>query len=149
MADDSDSDEWGTEELVIPTSLNLPISAEDSEKSNDDDWLSDSCKRVSNDLSRSQKDVPREITPGKPMIIVDMTRIDATIHSKFDRNSVNDPLKASMLRKKIESQYKKYAEDSSLLADAVVIPCGSSVWRDALVRLRDERPGHYFSPVFP
>ena len=83
------------------------------------------------------------------MIIVDITQIDINIHSKFDRNSVNDSAAASAMRKKIDSDYEKYSRNSKLVAEGTIIPCGSSVWRDALVRLRDERPGHYFAPIFP
>ena len=86
---------------------------------------------------------------GEPMIIVDITQIDPNIHSKFDRNSVNDPTGASALRKKIEGDYINYAKNNVLISDGTVIPCGSSVWRGALSRLRDERPGHYFVPIFP
>ncbi|KAL3893916.1 MAG: hypothetical protein SGARI_007902 [Bacillariaceae sp.] len=83
------------------------------------------------------------------MIIVDLTQIDANIHSKFDRNSVSDSAAASALRKKIEGDYDKYAKDATLITEGTVIPCGSSVWRGALMRLRDERQGHYFAPIFP
>ena len=84
------------------------------------------------------------------MIIVDLTKMTKDqIHSKFDRNAVNDPEAASALRKKIEQDYEQYAKDSELLGDGTVIPCGMSVWRGALSRLRDERQGHYFAPIFP
>ena len=85
---------------------------------------------------------------GEPMILVDLTQLtDDRIHSRFDRNSVNDPEAVSTWRKTI--QYEEYSKKSDLLANGTVIPCGSSVWRAALVRLRDERKGHYFVPIFP
>ena len=88
---------------------------------------------------------------GEPMIIVDMTILsNSAIHNKFDKMSVNDSKAASDLRRKIESKYDTYAKDALLLADhRAVIPCGTTVWRDALVYLRNETPGHYFAPIFP
>jgi hypothetical protein len=82
------------------------------------------------------------------MMIVDITKLDENVHSKFDRNSVNNPDAASAWRKKMEQEYEKFSKDTQLLENGTVIPCGSSVWRDALVRLRDERKGHYLCPVF-
>ena len=85
------------------------------------------------------------------MIIVDMTILSySAIHNKFDKMSVNDSKAASDLRRKNESKYDTYyAKDALLLADRAVIPCGTTVWRDALVYLRNETPGHYFAPIFP
>ena len=62
---------------------------------------------------------------------------------------MNDPQAVSQLRKKIEQDYENLAKDATLLAEGQVIPCGSTVWKDALIRLRNERSGHYFAPVFP
>jgi hypothetical protein len=144
--DDSDSDEWGMEELVIPSkaeAVNDSNGPDEKDGNDDDDWA------VTIDKPKAPETKPaapkRE---GEPMIIVDITQIDENIHSRFDRNSVNNSEAASSWRKKIESSYETYAKDTTLLENATVIPCGSSVWRDALVRLRDERPGHYFSPIF-
>eukprot|EP00976_Prorocentrum_cordatum_P082549 1184853-Prorocentrum_minimum.AAC.3 len=50
---------------------------------------------------------------------------------------------------RIEKEYSKYANDSNLVAQGVVRPCGQCVWRDALASLRDEVPGHFFAPIFP
>uniref|UniRef100_A0A7S1ZJ12 Uncharacterized protein n=1 Tax=Ditylum brightwellii TaxID=49249 RepID=A0A7S1ZJ12_9STRA len=157
MADDSDSDEWGMEELVIPSddinSKNKKITASDDEKQEDEEddyWAvekpeQDTAPRKEQEETHAEKQLP----PGEPIIIVDITQIDSNIHSRFDRNSVNDSAAASSQRKKIESNYEQYARDSSLISVGTVIPCGSSVWRDAIIRLRDERPGHYFVPIFP
>jgi hypothetical protein len=87
---------------------------------------------------------------GEPMVIVDMSILsNSAIHNKFDKMSVNDSKAASDLRRKIESKYDTYAKDALLLTDRAVIPCGTTVWRDALVYLRNETPGHYFAPMFP
>jgi len=141
------SDEWGMEELVIPPDSAIPKEADQGqpkEGDHEDYWKVE---------SKSQPEVPKPTPaapskPSEPMIIVDMTLIDANIHSKYDKNSVNDSAAASALRKKIELEYASYSKNASLLSEGTVIPCGSSVWRDALVRLREERPGHYFAPVF-
>jgi hypothetical protein len=145
---DSDSDEWGMEELEIPQKGSQAATDDSNAKHGDggDDFWAVEPKQ---EPTPQKEEKPKEKPKGEPMIIVDITQIDANIHSKFDRNSVNDSTAASAMRKKIESNYEQYARDSSLLANGTVVPCGSSVWRDALVRLRDERTGHYFAPIFP
>ena len=146
---DSDSDEWGMEELVLPPKGAAVSSAAEEEGAENDGGDDYWAVEPSKDPTEPPKEEAKAEKPvGEPMIIVDITQIDEKIHSKFDRNSVNDSAAASAMRKKIESDYEKYARDSSLIANGTVIPCGSSVWRDALVRLRDERPGHYFAPIF-
>jgi hypothetical protein len=171
--DDSDSDEWGMEELVIPDGSvggNPNIGAVDAREGDgegddddDDDWASKIISTPADEAGErgaGQKEVVANqstasssslssLSPGEPMIIVDITRMDPNIHSRFDRSSVNDAGGASAIRKRVEGDYDRYAGDAGLLADGTVIPCGSSVWRDALVQLRDDRPGHYFVPVFP
>lgn len=159
---DSDSDDWGTAELVIPETKNDDETGNDIDtnqasalKDDEADWhvpikskaqSSSDVKRTDNKINTSAS-VPRD--SDQSMIIVDLTQIDDKIHNHFDRNSVSDAEAASKLRKKLEGEYEKYSKDTSLLAEGTVIPCGSSVWKDALVRLRDERPGHYFCPIFP
>jgi hypothetical protein len=159
---DSDSDEWGMEELVIP-SLDQPPKGPASEligddgtvgnnnSDDDDDWAvrrTTIDKKEIHDTSSNDSE-PLSSSHGEAMIIVDFTQLDPNIHSRFDRASVNDSEGASVLRKQIESEYSRYATDAELLADGTVIPCGSSVWRAALVQLRDDRQGHYFVPIFP
>ena len=148
--DDSDgSDEWGMEELVIPATKELQHSEGKDANGDEDFWdKQDTPTIVAAAPSKEKPKPPPAVST--PMIIVDLTQIDANIHSKFDKNSVSDAAAASTLRKSIESDYNKYAKESpELLSDGTVIPCGSTVWRDALVRLREERPGHYFAPIFP
>jgi len=153
MADDDsvDSDEWGAEELVIPCQEQKSNDKVDINESDvgDEYWeLEKSVQQDDdgNDQQQQQQQQAKEC--GEPMIIADITQMDPNIHSKFDRNSVNQPEEASAIRKRIEKNYNEYAFSSSLLAEGTIIPCGSSVWRDALVRLRDNRPGHYFVPIF-
>jgi len=158
--DDSDgSDEWGMEELEIKDvvddgakSHQSPYDLETTEDGGDDD---DDYWKVEEEEEK-EKEIPPKKDPPKvverssePMIIVDLTRIDPNIHSKHDRNSVNDAEAASTLRKTIESDYLTFSKDAERISDGTILPCSCSVWRDALVRLRDERPGHYFVPIFP
>lgn len=149
------SDDWGTEELVIPTTTETKTpddgGGDHGNQDDDEDYWKVEPKKADPAGKRSKEvSAPTKLEkPSEPIIIVDLTRLDPNIHSKYDKNSVNDSAAASALRKKIESEYGTYAKDSSLLSDGTVIPCGSTVWRDALVRLRDDRPGHYFAPIFP
>jgi hypothetical protein len=153
MTDDDsvDSDEWGVEELVIPQDgqkTNIKNNGKDDENDLGDDYwkVENPVEPVQQDTEIKEEEQAEE--GGEPMIIVDITQMDRNIHSKFDRNSVNQPEEASALRKKIEKNYKDYAFSNQLLAEGTIVPCGTSVWRDALVRLRDDRPGHYFVPIF-
>ena len=147
MSDD-DSDDWGKEELV----LNAPAKQEEPPANNDDE---------DNAGDDEGWDIPAPApapaptvseppsSSGEAMIIVDITKLDENIHSKLDRNSVNDPQGASTWRKTIESNYEMYAKHAEFLASGTITPVGMTVWKEALVRLRDDRPGHYFLPIFP
>ena len=153
MTDDDsvDSDDWGVEELVIPQDgqkTDVKNNGKDDENDLGDDYwkVENPVEPVQQDTEIKEEEQAEE--GGEPMIIVDITQMDRNIHSKFDRNSVNQPEEASALRKKIEKNYKDYAFSNQLLAEGTIVPCGTSVWRDALVRLRDDRPGHYFVPIF-
>ena len=177
MSDDSDdSDGWGMEELVIPSANNNDADEvdDDNNKKNDDGtdyWAVDttSTNNQDDDMdSNNKKEAQQKQNNagggsdndndngggggGEPMIIVDITQINSNIHSKFDRNSVNNPEEASKLRKKFECNYDEYATANAnaneLISNGTVIPCGSSVWKDALIQLRNDRPGHYFVPIF-
>ena len=149
--DDSDSDEWGTEELVIPCrTTNVPETNTGTSNYEDDDWEM-KLEKKEKPIIKSEKDniSSQGGHTGELMVIVDITKLDGNIHSKFDRNSVNDAAAASTMRKRIEDDFSTYAKDSNLLSNGTLIPCGSSVWKNALIRLRNERPGHYFCPIFP
>jgi hypothetical protein len=82
------------------------------------------------------------------VFLVDMTRLDPSIHCKFDKNGVNDIDASRRLRKKLEENFDTYKRNTSLLADGTVIPCSIGVWKPALQRIRDERSGHYVCPIF-
>lgn len=149
---DSDSDDWGREELVIVSNSKL-VDGDDNDIRNDGDggddyWEEEKTEMEKPKVEQRQQQSGINNEEGESMIIVDLTQINADVHSKFDRNSVNDPETASALRKNIEDNYQQHALSSELLANSTVIPCGSTVWRDALIQLRTERPGHYFVPVF-
>jgi hypothetical protein len=147
------SDEWGMEELDLTKAKISNNNKDDADEDADDNNKDEDYWKVepTHDNGKEKDDVnpPKPHDEGSPMIIVDVTKMNPSIHSKHDRNSVNDIEGASKMKKKLEAEYDAHAKDSDLLADGTVIPCGSSVWRAALVRLRDERPGHYFVPVFP
>ncbi len=155
----SDEDEWGLEELPLPTRSGNPAGLDGNdgnEKVDNSYWEQEAQEKkpqIQSTLpepSAKKESVEKEDGGGEPMILVDMTALsEGAIHSKFDRNSVNDSVAASNLRRKIEEDYTGYAKNGSYVADGTVIFCGTSVWRDALIQLRDERAGHYFAPIFP
>ena len=154
--EDSDgSDEWGMEELVIPS--NQKGDGGDINNNQDQDGNDDDYWRVETDKSQPVVPPPKQqpttaqalTESSETMILVDMTELDSNIHSRFDKNSVSDPVAASAWRKKLEVEYATYSKDASMISNGTIIPCGSTVWRDALVQLRQQRPGHYFAPIFP
>lgn len=145
MSDDS-SDEWGTEELEIPVlppgSLGATQPSETRHKQSDEDEWPEAC------LPQKETKVSKD-SGGEPMILVDLTKLsDGEIHCRFDPNSVNDTDAASSLKRDIEKSYSDYSKNTSFISEGVVIPCGSSVWRPAMMKVRKERPGHYIAPVF-
>ncbi len=155
MADDDsiDSDGWGLEELEIPQDGGCSnVESADNDDGNDvgdEYWEVEKTIEIEDENDKTNESKKSGAEGGEPMIIVDITQLNPDIHSKFDRNSVNKPEQASALRKEIEKNYGDYVFSSDYLSEGTVIPCGSSVWRGALVRLRDDRPGHYFVPIFP
>jgi hypothetical protein len=82
------------------------------------------------------------------VVIVDMTRLRPGIHCRHDPSAVNDPVAAGALRRQLENSYADVATDLDLLRDGTVVPVSPGAWREALQRLRRDRPGHYFAPVF-
>ena len=167
---DADSDGWGLEELPdLPVRASTEDASAGGNESNEetrdhqssvrtsqeeDEWLVPSTGTVLKQEQQGESScyplkLQKKDVEGQPMILVDVTMFNDKIHSRFDRNSVNDPVGASDFRKMIETNYASYSKNSQYLSEGKIIPCGSTVWRDALVRLRDERPGHYLLPIFP
>mmetsp|Transcript_47994 Transcript_47994/g.71124 ORF Transcript_47994/g.71124 Transcript_47994/m.71124 type:complete len:185 (-) Transcript_47994:285-839(-) len=165
----SDEDEWDVEDVFFSLDLKMKsckttkkaTSTQDDDSDDDDDGGDDYWN-----VPKQQSFTPKITTTkdkegtheqqaesyksdGQPMILIDVTSINSNIHNKFDRNSVNNPTEASAFRRKVEKIYNLYANDALLIAQRIVIPCGMSVWKDALTSMRDERPGHYFIPIFP
>lgn len=154
MSDDDDlSDEWGAADIdlddnvEIGTPLNSEQDNQEANYHNDEYWKEEHFQQVS-EAKVLPPAAPKDL--GEPMLIVDLTLLtNGAIHSKFDRNSVNDPAGVSQWRQRLAVGSSGVTSNPEHLADGTVRPCGSSVWREALVRLRDERPGHFFLPVFP
>lgn len=152
---DEDEDEWGTHELIIDRSdlTSKCLVGDGMDVCNDDAyWNSDIQEAKEDDDKNTEKTGRKEtmlqVNEGKPMFILDVTKMNPNIHSKYDRNSVNDPESSSKIRRNVEKEFEKYANDAALLANGTIIPCGSTVWKGALSRMRDERKGHYFLPIF-
>lgn len=154
-ASDDDSDEWGMEELTIPPKKSIDSNNKDNDndKNDEEEYWAQKATTTAATPSPSPPSKPEIIKKpfsSEPMIIIDMTMYtNEQIHSKFDRNSVNDSEAVSKLRKTIENDYQKYSIDANLLQNGTIIPCSTGVWKEAISKLRDERPGHYFTPIFP
>ena len=166
---DTDSDDWAKGDL--PELPSLPIGSSSSkaasmehhnhqnianEDNDDDDGWEQKLVHRTNDkvvvTKTDQNDVNSDL--GEPIIIVDMTTLSqllslSEIHCQFDPNSVNDVVAVKALRHQIESNYDTYKKNMDFISERIIIPCGSSVYRPALIELRNERPGHYFYPIFP
>ncbi len=160
---DNDSDDWAKDELpdlpllsVVPMPSNQSTTDEVVEDDEDSGWEQKIAPIVNKNINvmdndRTDNDI---IDTGEPIIIVDMTTLSqrlslSEIHCRFDPNSVNDVVAVKALRQQIENHYDAYSKNMDYISERVVIPCGSSVYRPALVELRQERPGHYFYPIFP
>lgn len=161
-SEDDNSDEWAVDELPdfqLPSKRNnvKASGGKDVEAADEDEgWASklptkDAADVPSTTITKEASSADK----GNPMLLIDMTSLSSTdpnlpdIHCKFDRNAVNDPEAVRCLRRTIEAQYNSYSKYTDWLADGTVVPCGSSVWRPAVERLRRERPGHYICPIFP
>ena len=151
---ESSEDDWEREDF---SDLIIPQKIETQQRgANGIDDLVDDEDGWENKIATSVEVVTTKMeeAEGEPMIIVDMSVLSellslSPIHSKFDPNSVNDTSAVQTLRRRIEQDYEGYAKNQEYIANRTIIPCGSSVWRPALIQLRLERPGHYFCPIFP
>lgn len=156
MSESDDSDNWAMEELCVPVEktssqshvLNSNAAADQNDDA-DEGWES-KLQSTQNERDVQQADEAAATNESISLIIVDMTVLSGdVIHSKFDANAVNDPAAVKQLRLKLETEYDAYAKNTAYLANGTVVQCGSSVWRPALSRLRQEHPGHYFCAIFP
>lgn len=153
MDSDDDSDDWATEDLPpLPKASGASssdargVAAEDAE--DDMYWEVEKNTQPPTGAEDHQPPKKEQEEEGHPMLLVDMTILsNGEIHSKFDPNAVNDPVAVKKLRNEID--FATYASDATLLANRTVVPCGSTVWRAALVSLRKETSGHYWCPIFP
>ena len=108
----------------------------------DEDWSS----KIPDD---PEPPPPPLLSKIRPLIIVNATKLtDGRLHCKHDPHSNSDPELASELRGKIEEEYDTYSNDASKISEGIVIPCGGSVWIDAVRKLKEENPGVFFLPVF-
>jgi hypothetical protein len=162
---DNDSDDWAKDDLpelqlpVVPSSTEQQNHKEDDVKNENDDDDGWELKIVSPtnpnivDAKNDGVDVDNN-SGGEPMIVVNMTTMSQLlslpeIHCQFDPNSVNDVVAVQTLRRRIENEYNTYSKHMEYISDRVIIPCGSSVYRSALIELRKDHPGQYFYPIFP
>ena len=159
---DNDSDDWAKDELPDLPVVPMPPNQSTAHEVMDDDdseWEPKLAPPTVNNknievLDDDRTDNDDIIDAGEPIIIVDMTILSqrlslSEIHCRFDPNSVNNVVAVKALRQQIENQYHVYSKNMDYISERVVIPCGSSVYRPALIELRQERPGHYFYPIFP
>ena len=154
-----DSDEWAQNDLPeLPVYEGVKRADGQRHTSaapdDDDDWVSklppacSTTEQASAETASEQNDLREE--GSYSMILVDLTQLsNEAIHSKFDVHAVNDPEAVRAWRQKLERDYEATRTNASWIANGIVVPCGSLVWRPALERLRRERPGHYFCPIVP
>ena len=67
---------------------------------------------------------------------------------RFDKNAVNDIDLKKQYTLHVTKDIADKTKLAGMVASGICHPCGRSVWKDALVALRDANPGHYFGPIF-
>lgn len=146
-------EDWETADLVLPTTslavtaANEPISQDQSE------WVEDERPplEVATTVGASKSSAARheEEREYETMYLVDLTVLsDGKIHNKFDAHSCNDPELKKKWCDKISAAYFEYDKNSKLISEGVIRHCSERVWRDALISLRNDHPGHFFAPIF-
>ena len=117
------------------------------EEDNDDDWLTDAPASTPVPATLAKPAAPVD---DSPMFIVDFTKLSGgAVHNKFDKHSVNDPDLKRMWTTEAIKALEDDSNQAKMVEQGIFRPCGSSVWRDALIVLRDAHEGHYFGPIFP
>jgi hypothetical protein len=114
----------------------------------EEDWLSDQKKDIP-PTAPAAKAAAADDSNAKPMILVDFSVLSAgAVHNKHDKNGVNDIDLKKKFTEQVTREMKDEAKLAEMVAAGVCYACGPSVWREALVTLRDQHPGHYFGPIF-
>lgn len=164
---DDDSDDWAKEELPDLPVVHIQSNASTTEQlhhhhftaeDEDSGWElklvlpTTTNKNIVVAENDRTDNIPNDMV--EPIIIVDMTTLSQRlslpeVHCQFDPNSVNDVVAVKALRQQIESNYDMYSKHMDYISERIIIPCGSSVYRSALIELRQERPGYFFYPIFP
>ena len=95
------------------------------------------------------KSKPAAATAPPTLFIVNVSKLtDGAVHNKHDKARNNNPGEVGRIRREIEADWEGFGKNGEHVSSGVVIPCGGSVWKDALAQLRDEHPGEFFLPVF-
>jgi hypothetical protein len=157
---DDSSDDWeNCNDFIISSTIKdiHEIEEENVKISNnkevvEEEWIEETIIEAK-DLDKTTKNIKKEINEDekeyKIMILVDFTVLsNGKIHNKFDKYSVNDVDAKVELSKKISKEYSAYANNSELIQTSVVRHCSERVWKDALISLRVDYPGHYWCPIF-
>mmetsp|Transcript_5016 Transcript_5016/g.12878 ORF Transcript_5016/g.12878 Transcript_5016/m.12878 type:complete len:142 (-) Transcript_5016:441-866(-) len=112
------------------------------------DEVVDDDEAWSNPVERPAPEAPPALGGDAVVVLVNLTALSSgEIHNRFDKNSVNDVDAKARLVRRLEGDVNLTSSEN--LATGVVRPCGPSVWREALARLRDAHPGQYWAPVWP
>lgn len=151
MSDSEDDWENAGSDLELNTDDAAPV-VEERERMGGDDDNKDPDDENDWDIRHeapSHAQAAPSVVDSVELFIVNVTRLtNGKIHSKDDRNSNNDPAGVSKLRKEIEKDYSGFCNNAKYVGEGVVIPCGGSVWKDALKALRDDNVGDFFLPIF-
>lgn len=90
-----------------------------------------------------------EGSSGPPVLLVDLTDLTGgELHNRFDKFACNDPEAKARWSKKIATDFEGYLHNEELISRGVVHVTTNRGWKDLLSRLRDEKLGHFFCPVF-